>query len=98
MYELDEDSIITLTDDQGNDIDFLLLDVVEYNEKDYMVLLPLADDEGSEEDEVLILQVDKEEEGEIYQSVEDETTLQAVLDLFEKSLPVEEDEDAPGEN
>ena len=37
MIQLDDDSIVTLTDDEGNDFDFLLLDVVEYEANDYLV-------------------------------------------------------------
>ena len=31
MWDLDEDSFITLTDENGNEVDFLLLDVMEYD-------------------------------------------------------------------
>ena len=31
MSEIQDEDIITLTDENGNDVEFLLLDVVEYN-------------------------------------------------------------------
>ena len=68
MIQLDDDSIVTLTDDEGNDIDFLLLDVVEYNGGDYLILLPLSEEED-EEDNVLILKAEQTEEGETYTGI-----------------------------
>ena len=46
MWDLDEDNFITLTDENGNEFDFLLLDVMEYEGADYMVLMPLTDEDG----------------------------------------------------
>ena len=85
MIQLDDDSIVTLTDDDGNDFDFLLLDVVEYQGGDYLVLLPLSEEED-EEDNVLILKVEKTEEGESYAGIEDENVLNAVFDLFNQQI------------
>lgn len=85
MIQLDDDSIVTLTDDEGNDFDFLLLDVVEYQGGDYLVLLPLSEEED-EEDNVLILRAERTEEGETYQGVEDEDVLNAVFDLFNQQI------------
>ena len=104
MIQLDDDSIITLTDDEGTEVDFLLLDVVEYDEKDYLVLLPLEDEED-EEDNVLILQAVRNGEEESYVGVEDEDVLNAVFELFTAQLESDavaaglsdDDEDAPAE-
>lgn len=93
MIQLDDDSIITLTDDDGNEVDFLLLDVVEYDEKDYLVLLPLEDEEN-EEDNVLILQAVRNGEEETYVGIEDENVLNAVFALFTAQL--EADAEAAG--
>lgn len=102
MIQLDDDSIITLTDDEGNEVDFLLLDVVEYDEKDYLVLLPLEDEED-EEDNVLILQAVRNGEEESYVGIEDENVMNAVFDLFTAQLEADaeaaglEDEDESAE-
>ena len=63
MSEIQDEDIITLTDENGNDVEFLLLDVVEYNNDDYMVMIPLDDEEiedDDEQDEVVILKVIRE--------------------------------------
>lgn len=73
------DNIIVLNDDEGNEIEFEFLDLVEYNSNEYVVLLP-ADDDA---DEVVILQVeDASEDTESYTSVDDEETLTAVFEIF----------------
>lgn len=104
MIQLDDDSIITLTDDNGNDVDFLLLDVVEYNAEDYLVLLPLEDEED-EEDNVLILKVERNGNEETYNGIEDEAVLNAVFDLFTAQLEAaaeaagldDDEDDSPAE-
>ena len=85
MWEIDEDSFITLTDEEGNEVDFLLLDVMEYEGADYMVLMPLTDEDGEEEEEELFfLRAEKTAEGEVYSSIEDEELLNAIADAYEK--------------
>lgn len=87
MWEFDEDSFITLTDENGNEVDFLLLDVMEYEGADYMVLMPLTDEDGEEEEEELFfLRAERTEEGEIYSSIEDEALLKAIADAYEKEF------------
>lgn len=95
MSEMDEESIITLTDENGEESPFLLVDVVTYKQEDYLILLPL-DEEGEEndEDEVVILKVTKDERGqEMYVAEEDEAVLDAVFALFEEQSTTDEDED-----
>ncbi len=95
MSEMDEESIITLTDENGEETQFLLVDVVTCKQEDYLILLPL-DEEGEEndEDEVVILKVTKDEQGrEMYVAEEDEAVLDAVFALFEEQSASDEDED-----
>ena len=79
--EEEESSILTLTDDQGNDIDFEYLDCIEFNEKEYLVLMP-AD---AVETEIVILEIEPvDEENENYLAVEDEKTLNEVYGIFKE--------------
>lgn len=85
MWDIDDNDFITLTDEEGNEVDFLLLDVMEYEGADYMVLMPLSDEDGEEdEEELFFLRAEKTEEGEVYSSIEDEALLNAVADAYEK--------------
>ena len=75
----DEDNnIITLSDEDGNDMEFEFLDVIEYEDEEYVVLLP-PDDE-----EVVILKIDSNDDSETedYIGVEDEELLEKLFELF----------------
>lgn len=84
MLDFDEDSFITLTDEEGNEVDFLLLDVMEHMGSDYLVLLPLTDEEEEEDEELLFLLSEKTEDGERYSSIADEALLEELVSAYEK--------------
>lgn len=93
MIELNDDSIITLTDENGTDVDFLMLDVVEYQGGDYLVLLPLGDEDDEELEDLVILKAETTDEGEQYEGVEDQAILDAVFAIFQQQLEEAEAED-----
>ena len=82
------DNVITLKDEEGNDVNFEFLDLIEYEGEEYVVLLPMQEvEEDAEPDEVVILQIEKNGENansdeETYISVEDENVLNAVFEIF----------------
>ena len=77
--EEEESSILTLTDEKGVDTDFEYLDCIEFDGKEYLVLMP-AD---AVETEIVILEIEPiDEENENYLAVEDEKTLNAVYAIF----------------
>lgn len=75
------DNIIVLNDEEGNEVEFEFLDLIEYEGEEYVVLLPV--EEAEDAGEVVILQVeDIDSEEESYISVEDEETLNKVFEIF----------------
>jgi len=78
------DDLITLTDENGEEISFEFIDLIEYQGKEYVVLLPEIEDENEDEGEVLILEVQagETEDDEVYVSVESEEILDAVFEIF----------------
>ena len=77
----EEVSILTLTDENGNEVNFEYLDSIEYQGVEYLVLAP----EGDEEGETVILEVQPvDEENENYIGVEDEAVLDAVFGIFKE--------------
>ena len=75
----EEESLITLTDENGNDVEFEYLDCIEYEGKEYLVLIPNEEDA----EEIVILEVEPvDEEHENYIAVESEETLNAVYAIF----------------
>ena len=75
----EEDNLLTLTDENGEETEFEYLDCIEYQGKEYLVLMP-AEEESSE---IVILEVEPvDEELENYLSVSDEAILDAVYGIF----------------
>ena len=78
LYE-EETSILSLTDENGEEVEFEYLDCIEFQGKEYLVLIPCE----SEEAEIVILEVQPvDEETENYLSVQDEDILNAVYEIF----------------
>ncbi len=93
----EEIEIITLTDENGEDMDFEFLDQIDYERKRYAVLLPPIEDvegeEENEDEEVLILQVEEggNDEAESYVFVDDDDILSSVFDIFKEKFKDEFD-------
>ena len=77
----EETSILTLTDETGSDVEFEYLDCLEYQGKEYLVLMPVEE----ESSEIVILEVEPvDEENENYLAVSDEAVLDAVYAIFKE--------------
>ena len=87
LEELDE--VIVLEDEDGNELEFELGAVIPYEEKQYVVLLPLAEDDNGIV--ILELQESEDEEGDLYLDVEDEAVLDAVFNIFKEAYREEYD-------
>ena len=79
--EEEESNLLSLTDENGQESTFEYLDVIEYEGKEYLFLLPVDDESG----EVVILEIEPvDEENENYLSISDEVLLNKVYDLFKE--------------
>ena len=88
MQEGEElDNIVVLNDEDGNEVEFEFLDLIEYDREEYVVLLP-NDDEDEDAGEVLILKLEDtdSEDEESYVSVEDEEVLNKVFEIFKEKF------------
>lgn len=90
-YEGEElDNIVILNDEDGNEVKFEFLDLVELDEEEYVVLLPVTEAGEEEEGEVVILKIEdndnEDAEEESYVSVEDEEILNKVFDIFKEKF------------
>lgn len=73
---MDEDNIITLNDENGNEVEFEFLDLIPYRQNEYVVLLPIGDSDG----QVVILQLKEiDDETEEYVGVENEFVLETTV-------------------
>ena len=78
----DDDELFTLTDEDGNEIKFEFLDLIELENENYVVLYPVDNDN----EEVVILRVQETEgDQDEYLSV-DEKTLQTVYAIFKEKF------------
>lgn len=84
------DNIVVLNDEEGNEVKFEFLDIVELDDEEYVVLLPITEEGEEEEGEVVILKVedtdDADSEEESYVSVEDEDILNRVFEIFKEKF------------
>jgi len=84
------DSIVILNDEEGNEVKFEFLDLVELNDEEYVILLPVNDEGEEDEGEVVILKIedtdDENSEEESYVSVEDEDVLNEVFEIFKEKF------------
>ena len=88
MQEGEElDNIVVLNDEEGNEVEFEFLDLIEYEGEEYVVLLPNDEDE-EDAGEVLILKLEdtESEDEESYVSVEDEEVLNKVFEIFKEKF------------
>ena len=91
--EDDMDNIIILNDEDGNEVQFEFLDLIDYDEEEYVVLLPVEDESEDEIGEVVILKVEQteSEDQESYVGVEDEEVLNKVFEIFKEKFKDEFD-------
>ncbi len=78
---------IELTDEEGGVQKFELLDVIDYQDNTYAVLLPIPEDE---EEEVcfIVLQIEEiDDEYDNYLNVDDDDIVQAVFKIFTDKNP-----------
>lgn len=89
-HELDmqREDIIELIDEDGNEVSFEHLMTLEHNGKVYICLAPIEEMEDVAEDELVIMRIETDAEGnDFYATVDNEEELDAV---FEKYLEIAE--------
>ena len=81
------DNIIILNDENGNEVKFEFLDLVELDNEEYVVLLPYSAEGEEDEGEVVILKLedtDEDSDEESYVGVDDEEILNKVFQIFKE--------------
>ena len=83
LEQEEEMNILSLTDENGNEQNFEYLDVIEYEGKEYLFLLPVEDDAS----EIVILEIEPvDEETENYLAIEDMELLEKLYDMFKEKF------------
>ena len=93
-------NFITVTDEDGNDIELELLDVLEHKGQTYMAFFPAVPEDETDEDSedygMVILKSIRENGEELLSTLDSEEELTEVYDLFMELLFADE-EDGQGE-
>lgn len=83
--ENDREDMITLLDDEGNEVECEVIDMFEFEDKEYIVLLPV------DEEDPYILRVDKDDDGnEVFAVIEDDEEFNRVAEAYDELLEDEE--------
>ena len=90
-------NIVTITDDDGNDIELEFVDALEYNGVIYRAFFPVLDEseENAEEEEeygIIILKTSVEDGEEFLVTVDDEAELDAVYEKFMEQILADEED------
>ena len=82
-------NIVVLNDESGAEVEFEFLDLIELDGEEYVVLLPIEEEEDPEAaGEVVILKLEdtESEDEESYVSVDDEEILNKVFEMFKEKF------------
>ena len=77
--------IISLSDEEGNEYNFEILDRLETEDGDYVALLPIYDDPKQtleDNGELVIMKVGEENGEEYYENIDDDDEYDTVADAF----------------
>ena len=92
-----ESAVFTLTDEEGNEIDFEIIDKCEKNGETYFAMIPIDSEEITDGDndvlEYVILKLAKDGDEEILVTVDDEDELDDIADYFDDKFTQEIDYD-----
>lgn len=78
---MEDEGIITLTDNSGEEESFGFLDIIEYEGEEFIVLYPMNDENG----QLLILKVEEDatsDEYDSYVGIDDDDLVQAVFQAY----------------
>ena len=75
----EEDQIIETVDEKGNVVKFELFDIVEVDEKEYALLLPIEEDS----EEVVLMRITKDGEEYLFETIDDDEEFEKVANYVE---------------
>lgn len=89
-------NFVTLTDDEGNDVELEYVDALEYNGTTYMAFFPVVEEDSEEKENeeeygLVILKSQMENGEEFLVTVDDEEEIDKVYDLFMEQILSDEE-------
>ncbi len=96
--ERDEENIVTLLDENDRECRFEHLMTLEFEGRDYVVLAPAEEMEDIDEDEAVVLRIEKDAEGnDVYATPTDEDEVERVFERYLEIAGADEDDDTDTE-
>lgn len=89
MAKEEEKQLIETVDEEGNVINFELFDIVEFEEKEYALLLP--EGEKVEDTEIILMRLTKDGEDYLFEAIDSDEEFDKVADYIE-NLDVEDED------
>lgn len=90
----EEENIVVLKDEEGNDSRFYHIMTFDFEESFFVALTPETEVDGIQNGEVILLEIMEDEDGDdCYAPIEDDQRLDKVWDEFERLYYEEEDEE-----
>ena len=81
--DFEEFIVITLSDDEGNEVDFELVDAIEHNGKKYCILYPEGlSEEEREDEEPLILEYVLEGDEDFLEEIIDDDEYDEIYNIY----------------
>lgn len=81
MAKEEEKQVIETVDEEGNLVKFELFDIVEFEEKEYALLLPAESD--NDDDEVVLMRLSQDGEDYLFEAIEDDEEFNKVSEYIE---------------
>ena len=89
-----EEQMIETIDEDGNVVNFELIDIIEMDGKEYGLLLPKEENENDDpnvEREVVLMRLTKEGEEYIFEMIDDDEEFNKVVDFIDTLEDIEEE-------
>lgn len=88
----DNDDLLVLTDDEGNDVTLKFVDRIEYRGEEYAVMIPVDEDDDEDAASVVIMRIDEDADGdEAFSSINDDKIMNKVFEIFKTKFSDEYD-------
>ncbi len=80
----DKDNLVETVDEDGNVITFRLFDIIEFENKEYALLLPADSDDDEEDSEIVIMKLIKEDEEYSFETIDSDEEFDRVSSYLEE--------------
>lgn len=80
--DMNEDQIIETVTEDGEVVQFRLFDIIEFEEKEYALLLPVEDNDD-EDSEIVLMRLTKEDDDYLFETIDDDEEFERVSEYIE---------------